>query len=53
MFSKFMFKNGSYDDILRRKTIWNTNYSLDFILRIAWQSSQMTTNQLYQLKSET
>ena len=51
MFSKFSFKNGSYDDLLRNKTIWNTNYSLDFILRIAWQSNQMTAQELYQLKS--
>jgi len=51
MFSKFFFKNGSYDEILRKKTVWNTNYSLDFILRIAWHSNQMTTKDLYQLKS--
>ncbi len=48
-----MFKNGSYDDILRQKIIWNTNYSLDFILRIAWRSSQMTAKELYQFKSRT
>ncbi|CAF4646708.1 unnamed protein product [Rotaria sp. Silwood1] len=52
MFSKFFFKNGSYDEILRKRTQWNTNYSLDFILRIAWQSNQMTTKQLYYLKSQ-
>jgi hypothetical protein len=52
MFSKFFFKNGSYDDLLNKKTIWNTNYSLDFILRIAWKSNKMTTKELYQLKSE-
>ncbi|CAF3538758.1 unnamed protein product [Rotaria socialis] len=51
MFSKFFFKNGSYDGILSMKTQWNTNYSLDFILRIAWQSKKMTTKELYQLKS--
>ncbi|CAF0898017.1 unnamed protein product [Rotaria sordida] len=52
MFSKFLFKNGSYDEILSKKTQWNTSYSLDFILRIAWQSNQMATKELYHLKSQ-
>jgi hypothetical protein len=52
MFSKFFFKDGSYDEILRNKTVWNTNHSLDYILRIAWKSKQMTTKELYQLKSQ-
>lgn len=38
--------------MLRKKTTWNNNYSLDFILRIVWQSNQMTTKDLYHLRSQ-
>ena len=53
MFSKFLFKNGSYDKILREKQIWNTNYSLDFVLRLAWDSKRFDLKDLQQLRTSS